>query len=229
MRSSVLISLAGIALIASPAFADTRTFNLSGFKKIEADSAFTIEFTQSPTFSVVAESKYDNMDKIIIEKSGDTLRITRPKDTNIRHKVEDIIRISAPNLEAIKLHSAVKFTADKLNTGDLDIEVHSATQVSIGALKARAVDIDAHSAAQFELSGECDTLKVKMHSAAKLEANGLRCKEASVDVGSASSASIWASEKAFAEAGVASKVTVGGKPKSFDKKASDFAKVSLID
>jgi hypothetical protein len=120
-------------MLSTPAFADTKTFNLSGFKKIEADSAFTIEFTQSPNYSVVVDSRHDNMDKIIVEKSGDTLRITRPNDTNIRHEIEDIVRISAPNLEAIKLHSAVKFTADKLSTGDLDIDVHSATQVTIGA------------------------------------------------------------------------------------------------
>jgi len=227
MRS--LLCLASLALLASPAFADTKTFNLSGFKKIEADSAFTIEFTQGPNYSVVVDSKHDNMDKIIIEKSGDTLRITRPNNTNIRHEVEDIIRVSAPNLEAIKLHSAVKFSANKLNTDDLSIDVHSATQVDIGALKARTVDIDAHSAAQFELAGECDTLKVTMHSAAKLHAADLHCKQANIDVGSASSASIWASEKAFAEAGVASKVTIGGKPKSFEKKASDMAKVTLLD
>ena len=227
MRS--LLCLAGLAVLAAPAFADTKTFNISGFKKIEADSAFRIEFTQSPAYSVVVDSKYDNMDKIIVEKSGDTLRITRPNNTNLDHKVEDVVRISAPSLEGLKLHSAVKFSADKLDTGDLDIDVHSATQVNIGALKARTVDIDAHSAAKFQLSGECDALKVKMHAAAKLEANGLHCKEASIDVGSASSASVWANEKVFAEAGVASKVLVGGKPKSFEKKASDMAKVTLAD
>jgi Putative auto-transporter adhesin, head GIN domain len=227
MRS--LLCLTALALVSAPSFADTKTFNLSGFKKIEADSAFTIEFTQSPTYSIVVDSRHDNMDKIIVEKSGDTLRITRPNNTNIRHEIEDIVRISAPNLEAIKLHSAVKFTAEKLTTGDLDIDVHSATQVSIGALKAKRVDIDAHSAAQFELAGECDTLKVKMHSAAKLHAADLHCKDVSVDAGSASSASIWASEKAFAEAGVASKINVGGKPKSFEKKASEMARVTLVD
>src|ERR1700754_378296 len=99
MRS--LLCLTALVMLATPAFADTRTFNLSGFKKIEADSAFTIEFTQSPNYSVVVESKYDNMDKIIFEKSGDTLRITRPKNTNIRPQIEDVIRVSAPNLEAI--------------------------------------------------------------------------------------------------------------------------------
>lgn len=225
MKKSLM--LAALALISAPAFADTKTFNLSGFRKIEADSAFTIEFTQSPNYAVVVDSKYDNMDLIIVETSGDTLKITRPKNTNVNHRIEDVIRISAPNLDAIKLHSAVKFTADKLNTGNLDIDVHSATQVNIAALKAKTVDINAHSAAQFDLSGECDVLKARMHSAAKLEANGLHCKEASIDVGSASRASIWASEKAFAEAGVASKVNVAGKPKSFEKKASDMAKVTL--
>lgn len=225
MRNSLV--LAFLALLSAPAFAETKSFSLSGFRKIEADSAFTIEFTQSPTYSVVVDSKYDNMDMIIVETSGDTLRITRPKNTNVNHKIDDVIRVSAPNLDAIKLHSAVKFTADKLNTGNLDINVHSATQVNIAALKAKTVDIDAHSAAEFQLSGECDMLKATMHSAAKLEANGLHCKEASIDVGSASKASIWASEKAFAEAGVASKVSVGGKPKSFEKKASDMAKITL--
>ena len=217
-----------IALVAAaPALAETKTYNITGFKKIEVDSAYTVEFTQGP-FSVVADSRENNLDKITIEKRGDTLRITRPDNTNIRHRVEDIIRISAPSLDEIRLHSAVEFTAARLNADALKIVTHSATKVAIADLDVKSLDVDAHSAAVFDLKGDCGKLTLKLDSASKFMGSDLRCREAAIDAGTASNVRAWASEKARVEAGTASNVTIGGKPKDFDSKTAKYASNVIV-
>ncbi|HOY78649.1 MAG TPA: DUF2807 domain-containing protein, partial [Hyphomonadaceae bacterium] len=117
--------------LAAPASAEVRTYNLAGFKKIEASAAFKIEFTQSPTYSVVIDSKYDGLHNIIVEKVGDTLRITRPQNKNIKGKLEDVVRISAPTLEALKFDAAIEFEADTLKVNDLTIVSKAAVDVDI--------------------------------------------------------------------------------------------------
>ena len=57
---------ATFTVVTAPASAETRTYAFSGFTKIEAKAGFRIEFTQSPTWSVTVDSKYDNLDKIIV-------------------------------------------------------------------------------------------------------------------------------------------------------------------
>ncbi len=104
----VTAAAAAVAAIglASPTSAEVRTFNFSGFKKIEASVSFTIEFTQSSAWSVFVDSRHDNLQHIIVEKVGHTLRITRPKNTNLQRKVEDVVHISALDLDTLKLDSA---------------------------------------------------------------------------------------------------------------------------
>jgi hypothetical protein len=209
-------------LLASPALAETKTYNITGFTRIEADAAYVIEFTQGP-FAVKADSRENNLDQIVIEKSGDTLRITRPNRSNINHDIEDIIYVSAPRLDGIRLHSAVSFKADKINGDTLKIVAHSATKVAIRDVDVKSLDIDAHSAASFDLRGDCGKLTLKLDSASKFEGAGLHCREAAIDAGTASKIHAWASEKARVDAGTASSVTIGGRPKDFDSKTAKFA------
>ena len=216
--------------LAAPASAEVRTYNLAGFKKIEASAAFKIEFTQSPTYSVVIDSKYDGLHNIIVEKVGDTLRITRPQNKNIKGKLEDVVRISAPTLEALKFDAAIEFEADTLKVNDLTIVSKAAVDVDIKNLQARNITIVADAATQFDLRGTCAKLNATLGTASELSADKLKCRETHIDAGFASNAHAFASEKAVANAGMASTVRISGRPRDFTETHDRFdSKVSLAD
>lgn len=224
--SATLTALA----ITAPASAETRTYDLTGFKRIEADSAFRIEFTQSPTWSVSVDSKYNTLQYVVVEKVGDTLRISRPNHTHINGKVEDVVRISAPDLDALKLDSAIRFTAGSLNVDDLAIDADAAVSIEIGALKAGLVKVNADSATKLKLAGSCTKLDLTLGSASKVDAEALKCRETTIEAGSASSVHAWASERAVARAGTASTVLISGHPRDFQETHEKYAsKVSLTD
>lgn len=208
--------------LASPAHAETRAYSFSGFKRIEASAAFTIEFTQSPTYSVVVDSKYNTLDKIIIEKVGDTLRISRPKNTHIKGKVEDIIRISAPDLDALDLNAAIEFSAPSLNIDNLAIDANAAVTIDIANLKANLITIDADAATTLTLAGTCTKLDATLDAASEISADKLKCRETHIDAGTASTAHVFASEKAVARAGTASSVKVSGNPRDFQETHDRF-------
>ncbi len=216
--------------LAAPASAEVRTYNLAGFKKIEASAAFKIEFTQSPTYSVVIDSKYDGLHNIIVEKVGDTLRITRPKNKNIKGKMEDVVRISAPTLDALTFDAAIEFEADTLKVNDLTITAKAAVEIDIDNLQARNITIVADAATEFDLSGTCAKLHATLGTASELTADKLKCRETHIDAGFASNAHAFASEKAVANAGMASTVRISGRPRDFTETHDRFdSKVSLAD
>lgn len=226
----VIASLITALAFAAPASAETRTYNLSGFKKIEASAAFRIEFTQSSTWSVVVDSKYNMLDKIIVEKVGDTLRVSRPKNTHIEGKVEDVVRISAPDLDALEFDAAIKFTAGRLNIDNLKIDANAAVVIDIADLRAGVLDIDADAATKITLAGTCTKLDLTLGAASTVEAKALKCRETNIDAGTASKVHAFASDKAVARAGMASTVTVSGRPRDFQKFTEQFgSKVSLAD
>lgn len=215
--------------LAAPASAEVRTYNLAGFKKIEASAAFEIVFTQSSTYSVVIDSKYDGLHNIIVEKVGDTLRITRPKDKNIKGKLDDVVRISAPTLEALKFDAAIDFETDSLKVNDLTITAQAAVQVDIRNLQARNITIVADAAAEFDLAGTCNKLDATLGTASELSADKLKCRETHIDAGFASNAHAFATDKAVASAGMASNVRISGNPRVFNETHDKFgSNVSLV-
>jgi len=217
-------------IVVSSAAAETKTYELSGFKKIEASAGFTIEFAQSPTWSVVVDSRHDNLDLVIVEKVGDTLRIKRPQKTRQVKELHDIVRISAPDLDALKLDAAIEFNAKKLNLDTLSIDANAAIQINIADLRVDALNVDMDAASELVVAGTCNTLKLDLGAATSVDTRGLKCREAHIDAGVASEVQAYASEKAVANAGISSSILISGKPGDFRKSESRFgSSVSLAN
>lgn len=222
-------ALTALAITAS-ANAETKTFEFSGFRKIEADAAFTIAFTQAPAYSVVIDSKNNNFDLITVEQVGDTLRITRPKNKRDLNNVEDIVRISAPDLDALKLHAAIEFNAKKLNLDTLKIDANAAVDIEIADLRVDTLNVDLDAASELKVAGACNTLKLRLGAATEVDTRNLKCRTADIDAGVASNVHAYASERANAKAGMSSSVLISGKPASFTKSTERFGStVSLAD
>lgn len=240
-------ALTALVLVSS-AVADTKAYDLSGFRKIEASKGFEIRFKQSPTWSVNVDSKYNNLDKIVVEKVGDTLRILRPdgfcmrvtrdgaapksgKDgACIAHNVEDIITISAPSLEALKLHAGVSFSADTLNVDTLAIYASAGIDIEIDDLRVDELKVDLQSGSRLKAAGTCAQVDMTLGAGTSVEASDLKCREADINAGVASSVEAYASERAHASAGISSSVLISGKPPKFTKSTSRFAStVSLAN
>lgn len=231
LASAIVSTSAALTALAIPtASAETRNYNLSGFTKIEAGAGFEIEFTQSPNYSVVVDSRFNNLDKIIVEKEGDTLRIRRPKNTRIEGDVHDVIRISAPDIDGLKLNAAVEFTAAKLHVDKLDIDANAAIRIDIADLRVDVLDVDMDAASKLVLGGTCSRFVLTLGAASTVDARNLKCRQADIDAGVASKVHAFASEKAVAKAGMSSSVLVSGKPRDFQKTTERFGStVALAD
>lgn len=251
LASAIIAASAAATFIAvtGPASAEARSYNFSGFTKIEANAGFRIEFTQSPAWSVKVDSKYNNLHSIIVEKVGDTLRISRPegfctmrvshdgvkpKSTNkvcLDHEVEDVITISAPDLEALQLHAAISFNAPRLNLDKLSIDGRAAVKINIANLQVGDLDVQLDAASKLTAGGACTRLDMSLGAATTVDTKTLKCREAHINAGVASKVEAFASDKAVANAGISTTIKVSGHPRDFQPSAQDRfgSSVSLAD
>ncbi|MFT3726017.1 MAG: DUF2807 domain-containing protein [Hyphomonadaceae bacterium] len=255
LASAIIATSAAATFLAvtSSASAETRSYALSGFTKIEAHAGFRIEFTQSPAWSVKVDSRFNNLDKIIVEKVGDTLRISRPegfctgisriskdgpqkqpkihKEGCLDHEVEDVITISAPDLEALNLSAAISFTAAKLNVDKLSIDGHAAVTVDIDSLQVGNLDVQLEAASKLMVAGACTRVDMNLGAATTVDTKNLKCREAHINAGVASKVEAFASDKAVAKAGISTSIKVSGHPRDFQPSAQDRfgSSVSLAD
>src|SRR5262245_12814453 len=135
MRTALLLPAIPLMLLAAaPAFAETRTFDFRNFKNIDISAGYEVIFTQSNQHSVTIES--DNFNRITAKQTGDTIKIGRPENTNMRGRVHDIVRISAPDLEQAKLNAGVKFAVDGLQVDNLELDINAGVEADFRRVNA---------------------------------------------------------------------------------------------
>jgi len=223
MLRSTLIGL--LVLSAAPAFAETRNYDFKTFTKLDISAGYEVIFTQAPQRSVTIDS--EDFSKITVEQTGDTLRIGRPRNTNIRGRVHDVVRISAPDLEAAELAAGVKFRADSLRVDNLNLDINAGVEATFGNVQAQAIKLDLNAGVDVDLSGECQTLKVEANAGIDLDADGLKCRSANINAGVGSSVRVYATDSVVARADIGASVHVAGSPKSVDKHASFGGSISI--
>jgi hypothetical protein len=210
MRSStLLLTAAAVAvttavLVALPAFADSKTYNLSGFDRVDVSAGIDVTFTQGP-FSVKVDEPDGNFDRLIVEVRGNTLKIGRRNSWIDWRGVDYSATVSAPSLVGLDASSGSSFEGLNLSLRDLKIDVSSGANV--------------------EISGSCAGLRLDISSGARFEGEDLKCETASVDASSGASADAFAARTADGNASSGANVTFYGKPAELVKDTSSGGSV----
>lgn len=202
--ASAITALAMTALIAAPAFADSRTYNLSGFDKVEVAAGIDVTLSQGP-FSVAADERNGDFSKLVLEVRGDTLRVSRNSNLLSWSGPDYSVAVSAPTYVDLNVSSGASLEGRNLSLKDLRVSVSSGADV--------------------ELSGACAGLRVNVSSGADFDGEGLKCETASVDASSGGDADAFATLSANGEASSGGSVTFHGRPANITQDTSSGGSV----
>lgn len=204
----LLIISAAATILATPAFAETETFNLNGFTRVSAAAGTTVIVKVGGEYSVVADSTSNGLEKLRVEVKGDELQIGR-KNRSISFGRSDRITVTVtmPTLEG----------ADVSSGADLDVT----------GVDAAAFSLDASSGGSLDVVGRCDALNVDVSSGGDIDAEGLLCRTANASASSGGSAEIYASESVNGDASSGGDIEVYGNPKNVSKDTSSGGSVSI--
>ncbi len=106
------------ALVVLPAFADTKSFNLSNFDKINVSAGINVDVVQGP-FSVKVDTPDGNFDRIIVEVRGSTLRIGRKNTGWFTTGPRYDVTVSAPSFSGFDASSGSHLEASGLTMKDV--------------------------------------------------------------------------------------------------------------
>lgn len=225
LASGLTAALLATAAIAAPAFAETRSYDFKTFSRLDIAAGYEVVFIQGAQRSVTIES--EDFSKVEARQDGNTLVIGRPQHTNLRGRVHDVVRITAPSLEAIELSAGVKFATSALNVGDIKLDLSAGVEADMSGVRAKRIDLDTSAGVTVKLAGECQDLHVDASAGVTVKAEDLRCRTADVDASAGSSVRVSASDKVNADAGVGASIRVAGKPKDVDKHISLGGSISV--
>jgi hypothetical protein len=210
MKRRILLPAAAAAALAAgfivlPALAETKTYPLKNFSKIDASAGLRVVLKQGPHNVVVDHSKGE-FDRVIVEVKGDTLKLGRKSGMFQNNSARVTVTVTAPDISAIDVSSGVSLEGDNYRFASLSLDVSSGGSV--------------------ELSGSCRSLEVDASSGASVDADDLKCETVAANASSGGSVDAFASRSASGNASSGGSIEFDGNPQDFVKDTSSGGSVS---
>ena len=206
----IAITILGLAVAVLAHAQSKETRNLAPFDKVSVGEAINLIIEQGTTEKAVVEVRGVDLDDVITEVRGSSLKINMGRG-NFRSS-DVTVYLTYKSLIDIDVSSAADLESKSVLTGDeLHIEVSSAGRATL-KVDVDALDVDVNSAGKLELSGACNFNKINVNSAGKLYAFDLQSKKVNADVNSAAKAEINVSKELIAEANSGGSISYKGNP-----------------
>lgn len=208
----VTVAISAVAFVAAfaigAATAETKSYNLTGFDRIEVSAGLDVVLKQGP-HDVKVEQADGKFDQIDVYVRGDTLRISREGHSGWWGKSRRyLVTVTAPDIRAIEASSGSDVEGRNLSLKDLRVHVSSGADV--------------------ELSGSCNELKVSVSSGSDFDGEELACDTVRASASSGADAVAMARSLATGDASSGGDITFHGKPASFEKSTSSGGSVRSL-
>ncbi len=203
----------------------TETFNFSDFTRVEAQSGFQIEVTQSSTFSIEITAD-DNIHQYIeVEKSGETLGI-RLRGNRFYHSVTIEAKITMPELYKIELSGGSQASVTGFSSShDFEAEMSGGSQLS-GDITSGDADFELSGGSQVNLEGEADDLVIDASGGSQLDLEDFPVDDANIHLSGGGRATVNVSGILDVDLSGGSRVIYVGEPTQVNIEASGDSTVS---
>ncbi len=182
----------------------TEKRNVTGFTKIDASGAVSVEVAVGNAFAVEVQADDNLLANIKTETSGDTLKIY--SEDRISPKTQVLIKVSMPEIENFEVSGASSGNLTNVKADDLELKASGASKIKIG--------------------GTANKLSADATGASTIDAEGLQTESAEVEASGASKASVAATDDLNIDASGASKITYIGEPKNLKQNSSGASSIT---
>lgn len=187
-----------------------RTFNVSGFDKLDIGSSFIITVTQSNGYKVDVRGREQDVKEIIAKVSDNTLDLHYPSNwSGWKNHKEVYVTITMPRLTGAEFSGASKATVSGFNSEKLAIDISGASS-AVFNVNAKALSLDCSGASGLKITGDGQTMNAEISGASNINAFDFKVTTANIDASGASDAKVYVTSKIVAEASGASSVRYKG-------------------
>lgn len=188
----------------------TRTYDLTGFDRIEIAGVYEFDVIVGRAFSIEISGAPDEMERVEVSVADGELVLDQTRRKNMRRKWRNRgldATITLPSLRAIDVSGIV--------AGD------------ITGVEADEFDADFSGVGSVELEGTCGHLKADISGIGDFNARGLECRTADVSVSGIGDVDIYAEDEIALSVGGIGDVDIYGDPARVDRDTTLFTDVSV--
>jgi len=187
-----------------------RTFDLTGFDKLDMGSAFVITVTQSSNFRIDAAGREQDLKDLVVKVSGGKLHIGYPSNwSGWRNRKEVHITITMPKLVAVDFSGASKAKVSGFSSDNFAINLSGASSATFD-IDAKTLSLDCSGASGLTIVGDGQRLTADVSGASSINAFDFKVSTANIDASGASGAKVFVTSKIVADASGASSVRYKG-------------------
>jgi hypothetical protein len=246
-RLSMLASAAALAALAAmggcvaiSSGTTTKTYDIAGFDSVSARAGVNVVLRQGP-FDIRAEGPEHKLDKLVIERQGSVLVISREPDANwFGWSDADLVTVVAPGFASIEASGGADVDIEPLRQTALNLRASGGADVNAGGLTLESLTItasggadvnaprvalgtlmaSASGGADIDLAGQCKSLTAETSGGADFRGAELRCESATVTATGGGDAEATATAFASGRASSGGDIRFYGNPARFEKEES---------
>lgn len=232
---------AGLALVAIPALAETRTYELSDFDSISIATGIEAVVEVGDTQSVSVEiDDPDLFDKLEIDVRGTTLRASIELSfldnllsggllgAIFADRAGVKMHITVPELTGVEASSGAHVRVDEMQGDTVRLETSSGAVITAMNLNAESVRADASSGAKLTVDkGACQSVDAASSSGASVDLRGLECSDARARASSGASLRLFASDRIDADASSGASIRIAGDPDGVRVESSSGGSIKI--
>jgi hypothetical protein len=159
----------------------TRTFAITEFTAVDLHGSDDVRVTVGPAFAVRAEGRPAVLDRLKIERDGDTLRVGR-RNGSWRDDAQAQVLVSMPAIRRARIAGSGDMTIDRAAGARFTGQVAGSGTLAVHALAVQATDLDSAGSGDIAAGGEAGVLTVRIAGSGNVDAAGLHATGADVSV-----------------------------------------------
>jgi hypothetical protein len=197
----------------SPFSGEGQQFPFRNFTSVETGWGIDVNIEQSDRWHVALFADPDLMDRITVEKYGQTLQIgLREFPFPFRPRGQARVEITMPMLEQLKASGGARVVVHMdARDGDTHASLGGGSRLS-GTLRCRDLSVDGSGGSSVRMEGSCDTLSLHGSGGTVFALPDFIVREADVRLSGGSSGRIAAEERISLRASGGSHVVYRGSP-----------------
>lgn len=164
--------------------AASRTFAVRDFTGVELHGSDDVDIKIGNAFAVRAEGPQKVLDRLEIERIGNTLRIGRKKDGNWSWGYSKSARIfvTMPRIATARVTGSGDMTVARAEGPSFAASSAGSGNITVAALKAPEVELSVAGSGDIDATGQTNRLEINITGSGEVKARGLKAKSANVSI-----------------------------------------------
>lgn len=190
----------------------TQEVELTGFDRLDISTSFNAVVNRGDDYKVLIRIDENLVERLLVEKTGSTLKIGLKPGTSVEGNVVHEAEISMPVLTGIELSGASDAEISGFTSNNsLTIDLSGASSLQ-GDIQAGDTTMDASGSSDARLSGAAGSLQLDASGSSDVDLSEFFVVDANLNVSGASSVTVNLSGRLDVDASGASDVTYLGAP-----------------